>query len=468
MKSDINELALHSIFKASILDPPHHKFANKKTLVVQSRADILNALKQHKPFDYYSTKRKAEPLEALIVYPSDWISKVEGFKADIAGDEKINGFSGYNSLFHQALKFIDLPILSPELISLKRNIAEAYKAKLEEWLSTNNQVDIAIIFHEGEDKFRGKDPSTNPYFITKILMLNHGIPTQSIDINKYSHIRTSDGGKLLPFYLENISLAIYAKTGGKPWAIGRSITPSYGIKGSDLIIGVGAARSKDGRNIFASTTFFENDGTFSYWSSGKIDYMPGSEGYVDSFKRIIIRAIEEYLKDHPEKAHSVQIISFHISGKIPGKDEIKAIKKAMLEKSEFKYALFHINISHPLLIVDEERDELLPPVGLKVVLNKKDILLVTVSSFFVKPLRVLLIDENINNKEIIDQLAWEIFALTRMNWRSFKWKRTPSSINYPKLLAQIVCSFSELSSTEGSRFSEELLKTRLKGKAWFL
>lgn len=435
-------------FYAEIIGEPWLKFGNGVT-----EKFTFKGLYKGGPFDIHQLSRK-EKLNVLFIYPKG--------KKDISNymfDKLVSGyknFNGFNKLFRQDLQRInelEIPIKS---ISQGTIIANQYKSKLKDFLQNQrNEIDIAIIMHPGKRHFSYE----SPYFSTKILLAAHGKPTQSIDIEKFENLIGNDS---LAYYLANVSLAIYAKKGGKPWAL------DIGLGGSDLILGVGGTRI-DAQNYFAFTTLFERNGTFDYWAS---DISRNNEDYVKLLKSQINKVIDDYIKEHPET--EVRKISFHIAGKRPGKLEKQAVLEVMEERStEFEYALFHINTSSLFWIINDKNNFFLPDEGLKVMITSKDFLITvegykpTVRSIrkLVKPLRITAIDFTVPYEEIHNMVK-EIYWLTRMNWRGFRSKKIPISVYYSQILAYLLYELRK-HDREGV-FNDIMLETSLRRKAWFL
>lgn len=437
-----------SNFYAEIIDEPWLIFGNG---VIERLT--FKGLGSGGPFDIHQLNRKTT-LNVLFIYP-------EGKKeiSDYMFEKIVSGyrnFNGFKNLFRQNLQKTNelaIPIKSLHDIA----IVNEYNKKLKVFLQNqeNDRIDIAIIMHHGKTFFT----SASPYFSTKILLAAHGKPTQSIDIEKLEKLIGNDN---LAYYIANVSLAIYAKTGGKPWALDR------GSKGSDLILGIGGTRI-DAQNYFAFTTLFERNGTFDYWAS---DISRGEEDYVKLLKNQINKVIDDYIREHPDT--SVKKISFHIAGKKPGRLERVAVKEVMNErKADFNYALFHINTSSPFWIIDDTKDFSMPYEGLKVKLTSKDFLIMVeghktsgkTPNKLIKPLRITAIEFTVPYEEI-HAMVKEIYWLTRMNWKGFSAKKIPVSVYYPRILSYLLYNLRKYDN-EGN-FNEIMLETTLRRKAWFL
>jgi argonaute-like protein implicated in RNA metabolism and viral defense len=298
--------------------------------------------------------------------------------------------------------------------------------------------------------------------LIKSSLAKWGKPTQFLLVEKYESLSKR---RELKYYLSNLALAIYAKAGGKPWALDIDSANNFIAEGSDLILGVGGTRV-DGRNWFAFTTLFERNGTFDYWSSD----ITSQEEYVQSLKKQIKTSIDDYIREHP--GEEIKTITFHIAGKKPGRKEQYAVKEAMQELgTNFNYALLHINTTSPFWVLDDKF--ITPPDGLKVYLTYKDFLIVPEGRRedelprrrLVRPLRVTVIDCTVPDEQI-DTLIKEIYGLTRMNWRGFNACKIPVSVYYPRLLAFSL--FQLRSNPDIETFESITHQVSLRRKPWFL
>ena len=406
----------------------------------------INGLRIGGPYDIAFISQVK--FNGLLIYPQSEKAIADEFILKFNNGEP--PFGGFADLFKKSININHKP--------LQYTINEFEEQIKDIIQSASEQIDIVfILLPEGVDE--------SFYYKGKLVFGSQGIPSQFFSKTKFKE--NLDRGRL-GYYLQNFSLAVYAKLGRKAWVLAR-----MGNMGSDIIIGVGGTRI-NGKNCFAFTTLFERNGAFDWWSADIPDDPTDGTEYVNLLKNQIIGAIKEYKKQNPDIP--VEKISFHISGKRPGRLEIQAIREAMEELQEdFKFAIFHINTTSPLWIMDESNNTKFfhPPKGLKVRLSSKDFLLITDEPQTnprapIHPIRVTLIEHNFQNEEYknIHVMVDEIYHLTKMNWKGFRTKNIPVSVHYPRLIARFLEKFKIYG---GKEFIIAMRSNiQLRRKAWFL
>jgi len=431
-------------FYSERLEEPKLKFGRDTTDIHLYTIKSLNA---GGPYDvgFIGSKRN---FNALLLYPKSEQYLANQFILKLR--EGTGQFKGFYNVFRKSLHINRMPI--------EYTTRERFEKTINDMLEAPGVKDIVFLLLP-----RGIEEVY--YFMGKLIFSSQGIPSQFI-----SAVRIEENIKrgTVDFYLQNISLAVYCKLGGKPWVLHRSED-----MGSDLILGVGGTRF-EGRNYFAFTTLFERDGAFDWWSADTPGNPSNETEYVTLLKNQIINAIRQYKTENPD--FSVERVSFHISGKRPGKLEVQAITEAMSESQQkFKYTIFHINTTSPLWIADYENSRKFfhPPQGLKVKLSSKDFLLVVDQPGRnprapLRPTRITLIKHNFKNEEFknIHVMVKEIYGLTRMNWKGFRVKKIPVSVYYPKTIARFLEKFKVYDNQGYLSYLKS--NSSLKRKAWFL
>ena len=99
-------------------------------------------------------------------------------------------------------------------------------------MGSERAPDIVLVVVRDEEAFSTHD---NPYLATKAFLLAQGIPSQEV---RLSVVREKPSR--LPYILENIAVAIYAKLGGAPW----TIRPSLPLT-KEVVVGMAHAQSLD-------------------------------------------------------------------------------------------------------------------------------------------------------------------------------------------------------------------------------
>ena len=214
---------------------------------------------------------------------------------------------------------------------------EACRTGLEYAANLGIQWDLALV--QIEEDFKTLPGELNPYYGTKALLLKNHVAVQSFRLETMQQ----DPGNLV-FTMNQMSLASYAKLGGRPWLLSAEQTVAH-----ELVIGVGSHMASDSRigggtRHVGITTVFSSDG--GYHLSERTNVVP-FEDYCDSLtetlKGTITRVRDE---DNWKSTDRVRLI-FHMFK--PAKDvEADAIKAAVeaLDLENVTYAFLHIAPSH--------------------------------------------------------------------------------------------------------------------------
>jgi len=409
----------------------------------------IRGLRDGGPYDV--TLLSKDRFDTLLLYSKSGEQHMETFINGLQNGE--TPFEGFSSLFKKSL------YIRTRLIDFGGNFDSEIRNLIK---TTASQDAIFILLPEETVRTR----SDELYFKGKLILCAQGIPTQYITPKK---IRENKEKGSFGYYLQNVSLALYAKLGKKPWVLHR---PSETV-GSDIVLGVGGTRFY-GKNYFAFTTLFERNGAFDWWSADIPKDPNSEEEYVELLRKQVSTAIEEYRKQNPD--FQIERVSFHISGKRPGRLETRAIEEFMGTSSEkFSYTIFHINTTSPFWIIDNTNSSKFfhPLRGLKVRLSSKDFLVMTDEPGDnprapIGPTRVTLIKHNLKDEEfgVIHQMVNEVYHLTRMNWRSFRAKNVPVSVYYPHIIARFMEKFKQYD--DGDHLTNLRSNIPLKRKAWFL
>ena len=137
--------------------------------------------------------------------------------------------------------------------------AEDYRNAVKRLL-TRLPESPALAIVQTQESFKQLRGNQNPYFVSKAEFMKAGIPTQSIFIQK---IDSSPDN--LPYILNQVALAVYAKLDGIPWVIATRATTAH-----ELVIGLGTAEVSEGRlqsktRYVGTTTVFQGDGRYMVW-----------------------------------------------------------------------------------------------------------------------------------------------------------------------------------------------------------
>ena len=338
--------------------------------------------------------------------------------------------------------------------------------------SIKSQIDKAI--DTGIDGIMLILPGYMPsvYYKLKSYLINN-VPSQFM--NYYILSSRILPRNQLDFYTSNLLVQFISKLGGKPWVL--NIDPE---KGSDIIIGTGATRV-DNENLFCFAMVFKKDGTM-LWN--EVSPIIGRDQYLRYLKATIEKAVKGFKENNPDWI--VEKLTLHVSGKRPKikdgekevlEDTIEELKKQDLISQNVKFAILHLNESHPYWIMGDSNNRFHPYEGTKVKLSSKRYLVVLSQPSRrrnglelvtpIKPLSVEIVSHNWTSEEFYpfaNEVLNEIYYLSKMNWRGFKGKNLPVTVNYPKLVAKIITNVNHYGgyqiNTEGNR--------SLQTTPWFL
>lgn len=292
-----------------------------------------------------------------------------------------------------------------------------------------------------------------------------GIHTQCIDVKKMRYAFEQDKKKAeslkensekyekyIPSYaysFQNMSVAICAKLCGAPWILDVPVK-------NELVIGIGAFRSKNAQYIGAAFAF-NNRGVFNssqYFQKNELDELIGS----------IRLAVINYAKasGKPER------LIIHYYKKLSIEGEMKKLEE-MLHSLELDIPIYVVTInkteSNDNVVFDSNGNytdyqgthkSLMPKSGTFVDLGKKGtehrFLLCNNSDFgdnkfkstygfpFPVKLSIYSSDANIDDT-IIEQLITQVFQFSLIYWKSTRQQGLPVTIKYPEMIAEIMPHF---------------------------
>ncbi|MFY0533562.1 Piwi domain-containing protein [Nannocystis pusilla] len=145
--------------------------------------------------------------------------------------------------------------------------------------------DLAIVVLRDEDV----EDEDGLYLGVKAFLLSQGIPSQEAKVSKITASMQN-----LPFILETMAVAIYAKLGGTPWTVAPSV-PTY----KELIFGMAYAefggRFRARRRYAGIATVFSNDGAYVLTAaSPRCPYEEYTEKLAETVHVTLKRLAEEY------------------------------------------------------------------------------------------------------------------------------------------------------------------------------
>jgi len=387
-------------------------------------------LSQYGPYDY--TLLNKSKIDCFLIY----VEKFEREK-NILIESLIDGkghFDGFQSFFKIPINFIDeIPV---EESLQKMNIQLEIISKL-------NPDFVFIILPKYSEL----------YIPIKKNLLGNGIPNQVLLADKLSQ----EYGR--QYYLENVSLATYAKIGGTPWVVSRI------NEQKPLIVGVSRSQDINKSYFVGFVTLFTQDGDFIFMNS-KAPAIKW-EDYVEGLTSLVEDSIIEF--SQKEKYEPDSLI-FHFY-KNPGKKEINAIETALTNLDyDIPYALIHINEYSNFHLFDTSHKTYVPKTRTLVNLSKRESLLLLDGRIGDKRRQIgvpRVVDIRMDKRSTMDlssfpELIKQISDFSSINWRGFNAAKIPVTINYSKLIAKMI---SQIGIADWNHI---VAQGRLRDKAWFL
>lgn len=266
------------------------------------------------------------------------------------------------------------------------------------------------------------------YYLVKNELLSKNIASQVIF---HENIENPN----FNFFLPNISIAILAKLGGRPWRLSREVK-------DELIIGVGAYRQDDSR--YLGTTFsFRNDGTFLGFDATEC---PDIQELGIFFKQTISSFVSEVSEIKRVIVHFFKKMNF---------DEEKQLTDVFSDLGlQVPYFVLKITEgnAHEYLIIDDQYAGKMPRSGICVKLKTGEFLLCNNTRYkertgarideFPFPLKISVSkpDPRTITDEIIHELIDQIYQFSRMYWRSVKQRAMPVTILYSEMIAKMAAN----------------------------
>ena len=335
--------------------------------------------------------------------------------------------------------------------------------------------DLAVV--QLEEAFKTLPVSENPYYSTKATLLRNHVAVQSIHIET---MRAQD--RNLIFTMNQMSLAAYAKLGGRPWLLSAQQSVAH-----ELVIGLGSHTEQTGRfsertRHVGITTVFSSDG--GYHLSERTGVVPFEE-YADELTQTLKRTIERVREvDNWKSSDRVRLI-FHML-KPPKDVEAKAIKDAVesMDLENVVFAFVHVAPYHPFLIFDRaqkglpdyEKDErnrkgvMGPSRGVHLKLGDHDSLVVFAGASELKkpsdglPRACLLKLHDDSTFRDMTYLARQAFDFTAHTWRIMSPEPFPITIKYSDLIAQRMTGLKQVDG-----WDDDAIRFRDIGRTpWFL
>ena len=346
---------------------------------------------------------------------------------------------------------------------------ENYEEAIDRALKENDDINFDLAVVEGREESKYFPIVDNPYYRSKVKLMNLGIPVQVIKDENFI-----GNDEKIADILGPLALQIYAKIGGTPWVL-----PSGSGADRELVIGVGSHLERP--NLFSGaeqskivgiTTFFSGDG--KYLLGKKLRDVPFNDYFnelLDSLTESINNLAEEFAWN---KGDTVRIV-FHIFK--PIKDiESKVVEEliAKYEDYNIKFAFVTISQKHPFLLLKHEKGSGNDFVSVpdRSANQKIDDLSCLVqfrgakqrtSRFhrFSNP-ALIKIHENSTYQDLYF-ITQQILNFTYMSWRNFLPSHSPVTTLYSDLIADMSTKLRQI-----DKWNPEIINVQFKDKKWFL
>lgn len=462
---------------AVALPPTEYCFSADRTAI-----DTLpfRGLELHGPFDSRRFEKK-EP-RILVVCPQDAREDADHFLRrfleGMAKDGKrrfVRGFTATYRLTRTIPRFIAIDLPRPG----SSQVGEKYLAALAEAFDPTRRPDLVLVVVRDEDAFIDEG---NPYLAAKAYLLSQGIPSQEVRVSK---IRSGLGN--LPYILEDIAVAIYAKMGGCPWTLATSVPLT-----KEVIIGMSYAefgsRFASRKRYMGIATVFTSDGTYVLAaSSPRCTFDEYPERLARVVKEILARLVKEYGWGEGDIVRLV----FHSTKPLTKHDMSTVAQVAVRElgaKVQFETAFVTIRRDHPFKVVAPNArgrkglvelasggygfaqvGQCVPERGVVVDLGRTRRLVCVHGTILTKrqgegiPQPLLLELHPESSYRDISAVARQVFHFTGLSWGSMKPVAEPVTIHYARLIAKM------LARLDGHpAWSDRVLDTHLRTSRWFL
>lgn len=305
------------------------------------------------------------------------------------------------------------------------------------------------------------------YYAIKALSLKHGVPTQVYTEKLFNAIEYEP---VMPG-LFNLTLNIYAKCGGIPWALYDK------IKDADIVIGLGWAFKRENpeerigkiRKCFSYVHTFNEYGIWCSFFSTIVDV----DKYLDGIVNLIQESINRYEGSTGRPPKNLVIHT-------PKRFRFEEIEKIVQEAKKYDVMMLVLHISDdvPARVYDLSFKYFACPRGLCSLFDERIAFISTTGAYGEKVemgtprlVKVEVLYPRIKDVKVLSSACNHVYALSTLNWRTMKRVRLPCSIHYSKLIADFIKYFDSMKDVK------ELFKDvgniykphpRLEDKLWFI
>jgi hypothetical protein len=437
---------------------------------------ISTALASQGPLDQDSFK-KTTP-HVLVITPNQYLGRVEQFlrtwrDGGLAAPYQ-KGFVQQYVLRGCDFHFVDFQE-TPQ--GPAENYHQACLRALQESRDMVRRYDLAFVIVQEQHRLLGVN---DPYLITKVALMNDGIPVQEVEIETVDP--PPENLPNLPFVLNNIALACYAKIGGTPWSLaspkGQGIT-------HEIIVGLGSATLRDGRlhgqeRHVGITTLFNYDGIYLV---SNVSRESSYDEYSEALQSVLLSSVRYVgIQKGWQPGDRVRLL-FHTFKPLKNL-EIEAVKRLVqdsLPDYTVDFAFLEIGQEHEWVAYDPKspgftsrsgrvRGRQVPQRGTTIILDDQRALLSVIGPAELKtaeqgcpaPIQIRL--NGASSFRDLEYLARQVFEFTHMSWKTFNLPAMPITITYSDAIANLLGRLRRVQNWN----SDVLQTTQLRGSLWFL
>jgi len=425
-------------------------------------------LEKYGPFSRDTFARPSPRI--LVVFPQAAQGAAETFTRYLR--DGVPGQQGFQGGFAQTFGLVNPRF---DLVPVPRSggtPARDYCAALRGALARGDLPDAAIVIVTDRDGDLPVDQ--NPYLHSKAMLLMAGVAAQHA---RLSNVTAGLGS--LPYILQNMSIALYAKMKGVPWTVDHDLTIA-----DELVIGIGTAELSDSRlqerqRFVGITTVFRGDGNYLLGQlSREAAYADYPQVLRDSTREIISEIKQ---RNGWQDGDTVRIV-LHAAQPPRNVDFALLMRDAVHAAGQgqhIEFAFVTVSHEHPFALIDPAqagrktgrglKGACVPDRGLIVQTDKYSRLITTNGPSLVKraglplprPLHVHL--HRHSTFTDLHYLSEQVLKFTGLSWRSTHPAADPVTIYYSELIARQLARLRAVPD-----WSPALLDTRLRISKWFL
>lgn len=327
---------------------------------------------------------------------------------------------------------------------------EAVAAAIDDGTTRGEPWNLALV--QIDEVFHDLHGDSNPYLLTKALLLQQQIPSQAFE---FETIRANGN---LDATINNIGLAAYAKVNGIPWLL-----PVHQAMARELIIGLGSYETSNSRfgnrqRYIGVATAFTAEG--SYMLESRTPATP-ADNYLPMLLAALERVVSEVRAQQGWSNTDPVRLIFHVF-KDFNYSEIDAVRELMrrLALPHAEFAFVHLVEDHPYMLFDpteagsggvRRKGIAAAPRGLRVDLGARESLLCLKGPREIKqwtdgiPRPMLLRLHRASTFRDLTYLSRQVFDFTCLSWRTLLPSPLPITVLYAGLVARMLVQLRDVS-----------------------